>query len=94
YLDQLCRYLHVNNHAAQDTHDGWLFLNIHPEVFRSGPDSDLSDFLPELSEHPDIDPRRIVIEVMEQAVSEHAGFARTVEYLRGLGCMIALDDFG
>ncbi|MFX5839666.1 hypothetical protein ABTE60_20365, partial [Acinetobacter baumannii] len=24
YLDQLCRYLHVNNHAAQDTHDGWL----------------------------------------------------------------------
>lgn len=94
YLDQLCRYLHVNNHAAQDTHGGWLFLNIHPEVFRRGPDADLSDFLPELSEHPDIDPRHIVIEVMEQAVSEHAGFARTVEYLRGLGCMIALDDFG
>jgi hypothetical protein len=63
-------------------------------VFRRGPDSDLSDFLPELCEHPDIDPRRIVVEVMEQAVSEHAGFARTVEYLREMGCMIALDDFG
>lgn len=94
YLDQLCRYLHVNNHAAHGSNEGWLFLNIHPEVFRRGPDSDLSDFLPELSEHPDIDPRHIVIEVMEQAVSEHVGFARTVEYLRGLGCMIALDDFG
>lgn len=94
YLDQLCRYLHVNNHSAHDTHGGWLFLNIHPEVFRRGPDSDLSDFLPELCEHPDIDARRIVVEVMEQAVSEHAGFARTVEYLREMGCMIALDDFG
>jgi EAL domain-containing protein (putative c-di-GMP-specific phosphodiesterase class I) len=94
YLDQLCRYLHVNNHTAHDKHGGWLFLNIHPEVFRQGPDSDLSDFLPELSEHPNIDTRRIVIEVMEQAVSEHAGFTRTVEYLRDMGCMIALDDFG
>ena len=94
YLDQLCRYLHVNNHAAQDTCDGWLFLNIHPEVFRRGPEQDLSDFLPELSEHADLDPRRIVIEVMENAVSDQVGFTRTVEYLRSLGCMIALDDFG
>jgi EAL domain-containing protein (putative c-di-GMP-specific phosphodiesterase class I) len=94
YLDQLCRYLHVNNHTAQETHGGWLFLNIHPEVFCRGPDTDMSDFLPELSEHPDIDPRRIVIEVLEQAVAENTGFARTVDYLRDLGCMIALDDFG
>jgi EAL domain-containing protein (putative c-di-GMP-specific phosphodiesterase class I) len=94
HLDQLCRYLHVNNHSAHDTDDGWLFLNIHPEVFCRGPENDLSDFLPELCEHPNIDPRRIVIEVMEQVVAENAGFARTVEYLRDLGCMIALDDFG
>ncbi|WP_026224520.1 sensor domain-containing phosphodiesterase [Methyloversatilis thermotolerans] len=94
YLDQLCRYLHVSNHAATAPSGGWLFLNIHPEVFRRGPDEDLSDFLPELTDHPEIDPRHIVIEVMEQAVSENEGFARTVEYLRGLGCMIALDDFG
>jgi EAL domain-containing protein (putative c-di-GMP-specific phosphodiesterase class I) len=57
-------------------------------MLRRSPDSDLSDFLPELCEHPDIDARRIVVEVMEQALSEHAGFARTLDYLSEMGGMI------
>lgn len=95
HIDQLCRYLHANNHSAHDTQDGWLFLSIEPEVSGRGPkNDDLGNFLPELCEHPNIDSRRIVIEVVEQVASESSGFARTVEYLRDLGCMIALGDFG
>lgn len=94
YVDQLCRYLHVANYQRHEEDQGWLFLNVHPEVFRRGPDDDLSDFLPELTDNPDLAANRIVIEVMENAVPDNGGFERTVEALREIGCMIALDDFG
>ncbi|MBL8472538.1 MAG: EAL domain-containing protein [Rhodocyclaceae bacterium] len=94
FIDQLCRFLHVQNHELHGRPEGWLFLNVHPEVFRRGPEPDFGDFLPELSREGGMDPHRIVIEVMEDAVADHDGFAQTVDLLRARGCLIALDDFG
>lgn len=92
-VDRLCRELHVCNFMQQDDEDGWLFLNIHPALFRQGPTSQPGDFLPELATMP-LDPQRVVIEVMEDAVPDNSRFADTVAALRERGCRIALDDFG
>ncbi|MCG3186575.1 MAG: putative EAL-domain containing protein YkuI [Rhodocyclaceae bacterium] len=93
YLDRLCRFLHVANYDHLDA-DGLLFLNVHPEIVSSGPDGALGEFLPELIEGAGLSPARIVIEVMEQAVEDDCGFAKTLDYMRDLGCLIAMDDFG
>lgn len=92
-VDRLCRELHVCNFGQLANSGGWLFLNIHPALFRRGPTGDPQDFLPELARMP-LAPERVVIEVMEDAVPDNSRFAETVTALRELGCRIALDDFG
>ncbi len=93
-LDRQCRSLHLENYLRQDPGKGWLFLNMHPDVFTHAPERGGESFLRrQLAEHG-MPAHRIVVEVMEQEVIDNQRFDHAVRYFRELGCLIALDDFG
>lgn len=92
-LDRLSRTIHARNFMAQPSDQSWLFLNIHPDVIvngliRHGP------FFGEMLQSCGIPPQRVVIEVLEAALLRDAPLADGLCYYRGLGCLIAIDDFG
>lgn len=94
-LDRLCRAVHIANFASQTNGDEWLFLNMHPEVFLRARRLGATDaLLQRLIETFGLPPHRLVIEVVEEAVVGNADFAESIAFFRGLGCMIAIDDFG
>lgn len=94
-LDRLCRAVHIANFAGQTNGDEWLFLNMHPEVFLRARRLGATDvMLQRLIETFGLSPHRLVIEVVEEAVAGNADFAESIAFFRGLGCMIAIDDFG
>lgn len=73
-------------------------LNLNVSVNLSGRDlqnSDLPCAISELLRDHDLDARRLVLEITEQALVRDLEDARRVlECLRGLGAKIAIDDFG
>jgi len=91
-LDRLSRALHVRN--AGSGGEGWLFLNMHPEVFVRAAELDCGGFLAELLSGSRIPLRHLVIEVLEAAIDDGSRLSEAVAYLRQSGCLIALDDFG
>lgn len=93
-LDSLCHALHMVNRRVDDDGLRWLFLNLHPEVFATIRTNGTGATLQALMEHAELPPERIVIEVLEHAMSDRAEFIDAVGWLRELGCLIALDDFG
>lgn len=95
-LDRLCRLLHVHNYCAQDRDgEGWLFLNIHPAVFiESAQQSRLLRRAAELLQELGMPMQRLVLEVTEDAMAQDRDFEQAVAWVRELGCLIALDDFG
>jgi EAL domain-containing protein (putative c-di-GMP-specific phosphodiesterase class I) len=92
YLDRLCRTLHTANaHAA---HEGWLFLNIHPESFSRAQQANRKAFMADLLQSNGLHPRTVVIEILEELIEDEDNFRNTVGQLRDLGCLLAIDDFG
>ena len=91
-LDRLCRTVHLRNHLAQRADDGWIFLNVNPQVIVEG--RRYGAFFRELLEGCGVPPHRIVIEVLESALFAEARLAEAVSYYRRLGCLLAIDDFG
>ena len=91
-LDRLCRTIHVRNFMAQPTNPNWLFLNVNPHVIADGPR--YGRFFTDLLERYGIPPQRIVIEILESDLSDEARLTTAVDFYRGLGCLIAIDDFG
>lgn len=92
HLDRLCRTLHVAN--AHAVREGWLFLNIHPESFTRAQQANRKAFMAELLAHNGLQPGRVVIEILEDMIGDEESFRNNVGYLRELGCMLAIDDFG
>jgi EAL domain-containing protein (putative c-di-GMP-specific phosphodiesterase class I) len=92
-LDRLARAIHARNFAAQQSGASWLFLNIHPHVIVHGL-THHGPFFGELLESCGITPHHVVIEVVEAALLEDAPLSDALAYYRGLGCLIAIDDFG
>lgn len=92
HLDRLCRTLHAAN--AHAVRDGWLFLNIHPESFSRAQQDQRKAFMADLLGHNALQPRMVVIEILEELIEEEDNFRNTVGQLRDLGCMLAIDDFG
>jgi EAL domain-containing protein (putative c-di-GMP-specific phosphodiesterase class I) len=93
-LDQTCHALHLDNFLLQSRDPGWLFLNMHPEMFLRAPYEGFETSFGNLLDELDFPPEQLVVEVLEGAVRENAAFAHAVAYFRELGCLIALDDFG
>lgn len=90
-LDALSRALHLDNFAVAGDDRGWLFLNMHPQSFADAPHH--RNFA-ELIERCGIAPHRLAIEVTEEHLVANGSLVEGVERLRGLGCLIAIDDFG
>lgn len=92
FLDRLCRTIHIRNYINDSDSDNWIFLNINPEVVTDGKrhGSFFADFL----EQCRIAPHRIVVEILENSISDEGALADAVNYYRDLGCLIAIDDFG
>lgn len=93
-LDRLSRMVHLHNFARQAQKPGWLFLNMHPEVFLRAGRSDCIPVFRRMLEHAGVPAERVVIEVLENAVRDDVDFSQSMAYFRSLGCLIALDDFG
>lgn len=94
HLDRLARAVHLRNFAAQPEADGWLFVNMSPDVFLNGPRLETDKLVQPLLAEIGLPPQRVVIEVLEDAVQENTRFREAVDFYRGQGFLIALDDFG
>lgn len=92
FLDRLCRDIHVRNFMSAHDPETWLFLNINPRVVvRAGQST---PFFEALLTRYGISPSRIVVEILENEISDESQLAETVSYYSSLGCLVAIDDFG
>ncbi len=91
-LDRMTRCLHAANFAAQAPGQGWLFLNVMPQMLDSG--SAQRESIDELCAHFALPPTRVVLEVIEQPVRDEAALARTIDRIQHRDFLIAIDDFG
>ncbi len=91
-MDQLCRAMHLRNFAAGAAEDTWLFLNVNPRVIENSDSHDVA--FGELLDQLNFPARRIVLEIPGTAGPSEDVFKSWVDHYRGLGCLIALDDFG
>lgn len=90
-LERLSRLLHIANFNQLKDFTGWLFINLSPQLISIEQDAD--DLAAALL-WAGVSPRRVVVEVTEQATYEPRGLVEAVERYRALGCLIAIDDFG
>ena len=92
-MDRLCRALHLRNFAARvPGEDAWLFLNVHPRVIRKSGSHDA--FFGQLLDELGFPARRVVVVISGAAGSDERHLKSWVDHYRGLGCLIALNDFG
>ncbi len=92
HLDRTCRMLHAGNWHALAAPDRWLFLNINPRVVVEG--SNYGPFFAELLSHNGLAPAQVVVEILENEITDEGLLADAVSYYRNLGCLVAIDDFG
>lgn len=93
-LDRLCRQKALENFAAlfKDDPDIMLWLNFEPSVL-----DQLNHCTRKLIAQVmglGIDPRRVVIEILESRVSNTDALCEFIEVYRALGFLIAIDDWG
>ncbi|MDG4813124.1 EAL domain-containing protein [Hydrogenovibrio sp. 3SP14C1] len=89
-FSQALNQLHVTNWQQSKLPDNWLFLNLDFENVTNLDDICIEQVLKDLN----IKGHEIVIEVVESEITDETLFEQVIETLRGLGCLIALDDFG
>lgn len=93
YLDLLARAMHIRAFNAMAASAApLLFLNVYPEA--AGADLHDESVFAALIRHYQIDPSRLVIEILETGVEDEARLKDAVQLYRHLGCRVALDDFG
>lgn len=91
-LDRLCRVLHIHNYIADTPSETWLFLNVSATVVVEG--RRYGAFFEKMLSASGFPAHRIVVEILEGAVSDETRLAAAAEYYRSLGCLVAIDDFG
>ncbi|MBF0193275.1 MAG: EAL domain-containing protein [Magnetococcales bacterium] len=94
YLDRLSRFLHVRNFANKDLEDGLLFLNLSPDVILHSHKKEFATFTTDLLLSNDLDPSRVVIEVLESSIDDEIALMEVINHYRQVGFLIAVDDFG
>lgn len=92
HLDRTCRILHTQNYRPLAAPDRWLFLNINPHVVVEG--SLYGPFFAELLTRSALCPSQVVVEILENEITDEGLLAEAVSYYRELGCLVAIDDFG
>lgn len=92
HLDRTCRMLHTGNWRALAAPDRWLFLNINPRVVVEG--SLYGPFFAELLARNGLAPAQVVVEILENEITDEGLLADAVSYYQELGCLVAIDDFG
>jgi len=92
HLDRISRCIHLHNFQTINDPLNWLFLNVSPQTIISG--KAYGSFFTDLLHEFDFPPHRVVIEVVEQPISDNNLLLNTIQYYKDLGCLIAIDDFG
>lgn len=94
HLDRLTRTLHLLNFngAGELTRDKWIFLNVRAEVITSQKIS-AESFVQNLA-HLGFSPHQIVIEILEDEITDVNVLAEFVESFKQAGFLVAIDDFG
>lgn len=92
HLDRTSRMLHASNYRSLARADSWLFLNINPRVVIEG--SLYGPFFAELLAHSGLAPSQVVVEILENEITDEGQLAESVRYYKDLGCLVAIDDFG
>jgi len=92
HLDRTCRILHTQNHRPLAAADRWLFLNINPRVVIEG--KLYGPFFAELLTRSALRPSQVVVEILENEITDEGLLAESVSYYKELGCLVAIDDFG
>lgn len=94
-LDRLCRRQCLRTfkeHIYQFDKDKVLFLNFDVSLLENG--SIAADFMINIAKTMELDPYKIVIEVIESKVKDIKALQRFTATLKYYGFMIALDDVG
>jgi EAL domain-containing protein (putative c-di-GMP-specific phosphodiesterase class I) len=90
-IDRLSQALHLENFKMLGAQNEWLFLNVHPGALTEPYHA--AALLANLKRLK-IEPRRVVLEVLEQRAEDIERLAEAVQQFREHGFLIALDDFG
>jgi EAL domain-containing protein (putative c-di-GMP-specific phosphodiesterase class I) len=93
-LDDTCLKLHTHGFANSASEAQWLFLNVDASLFAGRRLSTPAETMAKVAAKARLEPRQIVIEILEGAVPEGPEFEAEVRELRDLGFLVALDDFG
>lgn len=92
FLDRLARNIHVRNFLAAGEDNTWLFLNVNARVAIQG--KRYAPYFKAMLDRYGLSPHRVVIELVENDVSDEVLLAEAMRYYTDLGCLIAIDDFG
>jgi EAL domain-containing protein (putative c-di-GMP-specific phosphodiesterase class I) len=92
FLDRLSRYIHVRNFMRLGDNVNWLFLNVAPYVMIHGTEYGL--FFRNMLEKAGLSTSRVVVELVEEPEAEFLALAKSIDYYRDSGCLLAIDDFG
>ena len=92
--DHACRILHARAFAEQSGPTEWLFLNVDASLFAAADARSAGRKMLEVAANAGLAPGRIVIEVLEGAVPNEPEFEDAVQELKGIGFLLAVDDFG
>ena len=92
FLDWLCRALHLRNFNNLSAPGDMLFLNAYPQAAIEDPHH--PQVFATMMEFYGVNPRNVVVEILETGVSDEAQLVDAAKLYRKLGCRIAIDDFG
>ncbi|MBF0131747.1 MAG: EAL domain-containing protein [Magnetococcales bacterium] len=93
HLDRICRAVHIHNFVELGLDEGWLFLNLNPNLFWTYK-RDLRAFTMDLLDHFNLDPHRVVLEILEKSIPDEGLMGALVDHYHEKGCLVAIDDFG
>lgn len=93
YLDRLSRVVHALNFFNQSGTDGDLFLNVSGRHLL-GVSSNHGCTFETLLRHCGLQPRQIVLEIIEAHVDDLSRLQEALDAYRSRGFRVAIDDFG
>jgi len=92
YVDWLSRALHLRNWQQLGENRGKLFINVTPTAAIE--DSHFERAFPAMLAAYGAKPSDVIVEILETSVEEEPQLVDAVRMYRGMGCKVALDDFG